>query len=172
MNFQTKIKWQVITFLALGIVQSIAASIVLNGGFEDVSVTSTRFHLSNSEFNAIVANTTAWGTTNNYSGDKDGPTIYGTLNLVGPDNANYHSPQSGNWSVVLFTDPNSYYDAISLELESPLVAGISYTLDFDAIAELSRPSQIFIGLSENPVQFGTHVFDASPSRKRMGAFYS
>src|SRR5215208_2980775 len=127
-----------------------AASIILNGDVEDNTSSSSEFNLSNANFNAIVADATAFGT-----GDE--------IDLVTGTDFGI-APESGDWKLGLHTSSLSgFFDAFSFDLSSAIVAGTSYDLELFAALHPDRPTgTVEIGVSSSATAFGTLVFSATP----------
>jgi hypothetical protein len=136
--------------IALALLTSQArGNLVLNGDFENNSAASSIFNMSNSSFDAVVADATAFGTAEE-------------LDLVTGNDFGI-PPQSGNWKVGLHTQPIGTFDAFSLTLSSALVVGESYNLKFYAAADINFLSGVDVGLSTSATDFGTLHFIALPA---------
>jgi hypothetical protein len=148
------LKVQRLVFFAvflLGAKTADAASIILNGDFENNSASATQFNMANAAFNATVADATAFSTAEE-------------IDLVtGLDFG--IAPQSGDWKLGLHTQNNGDFDAFSLGLSSGVVGGNSYDLQFyGALLGLgSLPGPIEIGLSNSATAFGTLIFSGTPA---------
>jgi hypothetical protein len=121
-----------------------AQELVINGTFANNTAGSTRFNLTNANFNATVASCTAFGTA------QETDLIYGTD--LGPQ------PPVGNIKIGLHTQPTGQFDAFSATLNAPVVAGRTYLLQFDT-ANLN-PTAIEVGISNSPTAFGTLCYTA------------
>jgi hypothetical protein len=125
------------------------ANILLNGDFESNSASATLYNLSNTNFNAVVANVTAFGTA-------------GEIDLV--MNGDYGiSPQSGNWKLGVHTQSGGNFDGFTFDLLSPIVSGVAYELTFYAAKNIfaTLPSEIQIGISNSSTDFGALIFQGS-----------
>lgn len=125
------------------------ANLILNGDFEDHTATSRASNLSNSEFNALMSNATAFGEANEIDLQSGG--------------------QSGDWSLSLHTQATEFggsFDAFSLNLSSGVIASnlyqlVFYAWDFSFGGDFNF--QIEIGLSNTATSFGSLLYSASTS---------
>lgn len=134
----------------------IGGNLVINGDFED-NAAGCNSNQSNANFNALVANATAYG----------GAMELDVYDYTGVGDCIYGSPPiSGTTKVALHrqgaTGPT---DAFSLHLSAPVVAGQSYRLTF--LAEVNTQfspdvGDVVVGLSSSPISFGTEIFRATP----------
>ncbi len=130
------------------------ANLVLNGDFENNGALAgvSQYNLTNAEFGALVPDTTAYGT----SGELD---LYTAGSGYEPD------PQSGSWEVRLHGNGGDLFDAFSLRLSSPVVAGASYALRFHVAGDLGMnpvaPLSIKVGLSDDAGAFGTWLYTSA-----------
>lgn len=134
------------------------ANLILNWDFENNSATETFFNLTNSDFNALVPDVTAFGSAEEID------LVTGTGFGI--------APQSGAWKLGLHSQAigDNGPDAFSMALSSPILIGTSYDLSFFAaryqgvLGDL--PSSFEIGLSSISTAFGTTIYAAgatSPS---------
>jgi hypothetical protein len=129
-----------------------AASIILNGDFENNTETGSQFNVFDVTFNVIVANATAFGTANE-------------IDLVTASDFGI-APQSGAWKLGLHTQTGGSFDGFSFGLSSAVVSGASYDLGFfgalldPQFGAVSGP--IEIGLSNDSGVFGTLVYSGTP----------
>ncbi|HVP56058.1 MAG TPA: PEP-CTERM sorting domain-containing protein [Candidatus Eisenbacteria bacterium] len=128
---------------------SSASNLILNGDFENTSAGTTQFNLSNAAFNALMPNVTAFGTAQEI--DIITSTDFGI------------APESGNWKLGIHTQSGGAYDAFSMTLSSPLVAGNTYSLQFFGAQLSGFVADIIIGVSNSPTSFGTQIFSAVPT---------
>ena len=116
----------------------------INGDFELNSSQGTQINLTNADFNSFMSNCNGFGTDGNLD------IIYSTL-FSG-------SPNSGNWFVAL---TGGGTDALSLELNLPLITGNSYKIIFyDKKDAISYAFPIEIGLSTSNNNFGETIYTA------------
>lgn len=94
-------------------VQTLIAQDFLNGNFEINSAGGDQINISNSLFNSLMPNTTAYGT-------------FGNMDIV-TSSSYCAGAQSGNWFVCL---TGGETDAVTMALSSPLLAGQTYTMSF------------------------------------------
>ena len=127
-----------------------AASILLNGDFENTSFVTTQFNLSNASFNAGMPNLFAFG------GAQEIDVVTGVAFGI--------APESGNWKVGLHRQVNGATDAFAFGLSSGIVAGQSYTLSFwlAGLDSASPLGEVVFGISGNSTSFGTQIFAATP----------
>jgi hypothetical protein len=124
-------------------------NLLLNGNFENNSASASS-QLSNAQFNAVVADATAFGSADEI--DLITSTDFGI------------APQSGNWKIGLHNQlATGFNDAFSATLSSPVVAAGSYHLRFFAALFGQREGPLEIGLSNSPTNFGTLIFSATPA---------
>jgi hypothetical protein len=131
-------------------------NLILNGDFENTTVTDCAYNLTNAEFNSVMADAFAFGLAEQLDVMND-PTGCGYL---GP-------PVSGTVKLGMSSDGTpGQIDAFSLALSSPVVSGLTYTVSFygwqwgRSFAPDIGPVQI--GLSNDAYVFGTQVFEATP----------
>jgi hypothetical protein len=114
----------------------------INGDFEINSSQGTQINLANADFNSFMSNCYGFGTDGNLD------IIYSTL-FSG-------SPNSGNWFVAL---TGGGTDALSLELNLPLITGNNYEIIFyDKKDAISSAFPIEIGLSTTNNSFGETIY--------------
>ncbi|MEW6468822.1 MAG: PKD domain-containing protein [Bacteroidota bacterium] len=123
------------------------AQTFLNGSFENHTATVDQINLSNGAFNAIMANTVAFGS-------------FGDMDII--TSATYCGlAQDRCWYVAL---TGSTTDAITMELSAPLVTGNSYTISFfdkgcwGTFSGSAPPVEV--GLSTVPGALGTPIYNA------------
>lgn len=113
------------------------ANMIINGDFENNTAAGTMYNMSNAEFSSVVANATAFGTSEE-------------LDLVATGSGWGIDPESGSWKVGLHqrTDNLTHVDAFSFDLSSPVISGNTYDLQFFAAGIYGYPlGQVEIGLS-------------------------
>lgn len=141
---------RLLLFLFLIGTSNARANFILNGDFEDNTATSTQFNLTNSSFNAIVANATSFNAGQ------------GEIDLVTSNDFGI-APQSGDWKLGLHTSAiPGYFDVFSFDLSSMVVAGNIYSLQFFGAEDVGYVGEIEIGLSSTATDFGTLIRTASP----------
>jgi hypothetical protein len=138
----------IVVLLAFCVV-SPASNLILNGDFENNTAGTTQFNLSNAAFNGFMPNVTAFGTAQEID------IITGTDFGI--------APESGNWKLGIHTQTGGPYDAFSMTLSSPMVAGNTYSLQFFAALESGLVADIEIGVSNSPTSFGTQIFTGIPT---------
>lgn len=119
---------------------------VINGSFEMNSM-DCGINLVNNDFNAHVANVTAFG------GQSEIDLLSGSCG--------YGSPPDGEFFIALYN--NTFSDALTFDLTSPLNAGKLYKLRFAArLGEgfSDQTSKVEVGLSNSKDSFGTSIFDS------------
>lgn len=125
------------------------ANLILNGSFEQNNASDTQYNMTNALFNSTVSNVTAFGNAEEIDLIQGNP--YGL------------APTDGRWKLAIHRRfaPDGPVDAFALHLSSPVIAGQSYTLEFDAHAETSFDpglGPVEIGLSSSATSFGTLIF--------------
>lgn len=133
----------------IGVARADAASIILNGDFENNTAPGTLFNMGNAQVDATVADVTAFGTAQE-------------IDLV-TGLAFGIAPQSGNWKLGMHTQDLGAFDAFSFDLSANVVSGQSYTLSFWAAQSPGLLSGVEIGLSSSATSFGTLIFTANPT---------
>lgn len=126
------------------VTHTIQAQNFLNGSFENTTAPiSCQYNLSNAAFNGYMADVNAYG-----AGQEMDILIVNCYNTLIPD---------GIRAVGLADSPS---DEIAMTLTTPLVAGNSYTISFQAYSEVSfRPTgPIQIGASTTNNAFGTLLY--------------
>jgi hypothetical protein len=132
----------------------------MNGDFEVNQAIGCDFNLTNAAFDAEVAHATAFGTADEIDV------------MRSATGCGYIAPYSGITKVAIHRQsvPNGKYDAFSLDLSMPVVAGQKYHLQFFAYADtLSEPNTgaVEVGLSSSPTDFGTLVATGYPGSSYM-----
>ena len=124
----------------------------LNGDFEVNTAGVNHINLTNSQYNAMMSNSFAFG--NWLGGGPNG----GDMDII-TTNAYCNYPQHGNWYVALTGDGS---DAISLKLSSPLIQGNTYTISyydrFCNFAGTYTAQPFEIGVSTIDSLFGDSVY--------------
>jgi hypothetical protein len=133
-------------------------NLVINGDFEANLATGCSFNLSNSNFNLMMSNCTAFGLQNEIDIQDSACT---SPPYMGSD------PASGRWFISLTTNPaNQFTDALSLHLSTSLNAGTSYYISYFEKADSSfvtSNDSLIIGVSSNSLTFGTQIFSSLPA---------
>jgi PEP-CTERM motif len=126
-------------FLGAGLLlaQQTQANLILNGDFENNTAGVTVFNVSAGSF-TYLPTVTEYGSADEIDIINDG-----SFGL---------SPQSGLWKLGLHTQTGGAFDAFTLGLSTPIVAGNSYTLSFYSASETASPvnglaGNVIIGLS-------------------------
>ena len=107
----------------------------INGSFENTTSSGCDYNNSNSEFNSIMPNVIAFGNAEEIDILR--------LNCLG-----LASIPDGDIAIMLhgFHIDENRFDAISLELSSPLISGNTYTIDFKA-RSIGNIGSLLIGVS-------------------------
>lgn len=139
---------KILLAICLLITARLNAQSFLNGSFENNSYTSCEINSSNSSYNLFMSHSHAFGT-------------YNTIDIL-DSTCNYGFAENGNWFLWLGTNfAASTYDAISLELDNPLVIGNTYKITYydKSFFGSSIGSDILhIGYSYNDSTFGTPIY--------------
>lgn len=139
-------------------------NLIVNGDFENNTAATCEFNLTNSEFNAKMANVTAFGTAQEIDIMKGQCGVQGSV------------PQSGTTKIAIHTKSQAEggaFDAFSFQLSQPLIAGATYTLQFYAQTVLQFDPDIAaveVGLSNSDTSFGTLIFSGVPSTEGWTQF--
>jgi hypothetical protein len=152
----------------LAVAASAAAqhNLTLNGDFERNTTAECDFNLSNLAFTANMPACQGFGTTQAGNGEID----------VMEASCGYGPPApSGVTKVgIAANGDGSGFDAFSIRLGGPLVAGASYRLTFQAYAHVSdfspQVGAVQVGLSQGAAQFGVQVAEFVPSPVTWSAF--
>lgn len=139
-------------FLGLAAATRTQANLIINGDIENNTASGSQFNMSNATFNAIVADATAFGTSEE-------------IDLITALDFGI-APQSGNWKLGLHqrTKAPTQVDAFSFDLSSSVVSGNTYNLQFYAAGLYNVPfGPVEIGLSDNATSFGTLIFSGTPT---------
>jgi hypothetical protein len=146
---------------------------IINGSFENNTAISYIWNLTNAQYNATIASSSAIGLSNigEISLFKTGGGIYywDTTYVV--------KAQEGDWFItpgaigITYIDVNGdtlpgwdYYDAFSLELDDTLIIGSWYTLSFYSKYKTPLggyptylPGRVSVGMSHYPDSFGVVI---------------
>ena len=124
----------------------------LNGDFEINTAVTDQINLTNSQYDSLMTNSTAFG--NHNGGGVNG----GNMDII-TSNTFCGAAQNGNWYVALTSGGT---DAISLSLSSSLIAGNTYEISFydRSCFPYTAGSPIKIGVSTTNNTFGNLVFTA------------
>ena len=139
-----------IAILTLIISNPIFSQTILNGDFENNTVSTCSYNLSNTDFNSYMQNVIAFG-----------PPGQVDIQTTGC----YGNPQNGNWFIGLGAQSSGGHDEVSLELSSPLVMGFQYELTFWAKANNTFTTafdSIEIGLSATSTNTGSPILVIMP----------
>jgi hypothetical protein len=123
-------------------------NLILNGSFEDNTANVTMFNMSNAEFNAIVANATAFGDAEE-------------IDLILGTGGFGLAPIDGDWKLAIHRQAGGATDAFSFDLMNSIVAGTTYRLEFwaHAVTDFDPGTEpVQIGISTSATSFGTLVF--------------
>ena len=141
-----------------------AATIILNGSFESNTAVASMFNMTNTTFNATVADATAFGTSTGIGG-------LGEIDLVTSTDFGI-APQDGNWKLGLHQQLSGA-DAFSLSLTEGIVGGSTYDLQFyGARNSGSSVGTLEIGVSNSATSFGTLVFSGTPTSVASWTLFS
>ena len=117
----------------------------INGDFEDNTATTDQINLTNPVFTAAMANTEAFGT-------------FGNCDIITSGTWGGGGAQNGDWYVAL---TGGGTDIISMELNTPLVSGQTYSFSFwDRKEPLYTCFPVEIGVSNSSSDFGESVYVA------------
>ncbi len=133
-----------LVFMLLLFTKTTKSQSFLNGNFEltSASVGNDEINLSNDAWNQKMRHSRAFGT-------------YGDMDIISTGTYN-GMPQDGSFFVA-FTGGGT--DAISMDLSSPVKQGETYTISFwDRASSSYTPQPFEIGLSNDPLSFGTPVY--------------
>lgn len=145
---------KLILFLIINFILLIRISFsqtILNPSFENVNSPPCAYNLSNSAFNAVILNVTAFGT-------------YGDCDIIN-STCPYGTAHQGDWFIGLSVNNVAplLYDAIAVKLSSPLIAGFTYQFSFYQKKDTGYSSNpLEIGYSVNGSTQGTVVTTVSP----------
>jgi hypothetical protein len=135
-----KIKLLAAIILGVGVINNVKGQTILNPSFENVNSGPCAYNLNNSTFNGLILNVTAFGT-------------YENCDIIN-SSCGYGTAQQGDWFVGLSVPPGGIlYDAITMELSSPLQAGQTYSLSFYQKKDA--------GYDSNPIHIGYSLTDTS-----------
>jgi len=129
-----------------------------NGSFENTTATACTKTLSNNQFNGKLTHVTAFG--NFYNGINK---PLGKTSLHDSDCCVI--PQHGNWCIGLRASFNPSFDAVALELTTPLDSGQLYYISFYVYGNLSfRNFMLNVDVGESLVDtnFGTQIHTVTP----------
>lgn len=144
---------------ALAVAVASGTNMVQNGNFEDNTAGVTQFNLSHAAFDGFMANAASFGTTPE-------------LDIVtGLDFG--VAPQSGDWKVGMHQLNDTSYDAFSLSLSTPVVAGQQYTVTFWGVGYSTFvPATLLIGLSSSATVFGTEIASGTSTQSSTWTEFS
>ena len=130
-------------------------NMILNGDFEVSSYEpGCHFNQSNGDITTSVAGITAWGEANEIDYMNDGS----DCGYAGP-------PQSGEAKLAIHRQSIlDAADSFCFELDSPVVAGVTYTASFYVQANTDFEPDVGaveIGLAEDATSFGTFIFSGA-----------
>lgn len=122
-------------------------NLVVNGDFEDYSGGLCDTDLTNAAFTAMMADATGFGAADEID-------VYSDQACPGPP------APSGETLVRIRGQADGDFDAFSLRLAPPVVAGSSYDLRFLVMADALSPSlgRVQIGLSSDAVNAGVPIY--------------
>ena len=121
-------------------INTVRAQTILNPSFENVSAPGCSYNLTNSAFNSYMSNVYAFGT-------------YENCDIIN-SSCGYGIAQDGNWFIALSVPPTGgVFDAIAVELSSPMQAGQTYELSFYQKKDL--------GYNSNPLDIGYSDTDST-----------
>ena len=135
-----------------------SANLIVNGGFESNSASSTRYNLTNAELSAMVDGVTAFGSASE-------------IDIITTGNVAYPDPLEGDWSLALNNYLGLSIDAFSFSLLSPLAVGFQYQLDFRAVCGTPNPATVLVGISNSATDFGQQIY-ATPILEETPGLYS
>lgn len=147
-----------IVWFSFSINQCLCQSFI-NGDFEFNTSVGCDYNLIDSVFNTRISNVTAFG--KGYAGSPGG--YVGEIDIQ--TSGCYITPQNGNWCLGLASDTLTTSDAITIELDSSLSAGINYKLSFYIYGNTSFNStmaNIEIGETLSDTLFGILIDSITP----------
>lgn len=124
---------------------------IINGSFEGNNASACLFNMSNSSFNSAMEDCFAFGFWD--QADFEGLDIMNNSCSAG-------TAQDGDYFIGLevSTSPMIEFDALSMSLNTPLVAGTSYTVSFyTRTIDVNSTNIINIGYSSTNNSFGTLI---------------
>lgn len=131
-------------------------NLVINGDLEDTTAVACQFNLKNAKFDLHMAHATAFGKAQE-------------LDIIQTPECTTRGfgfpAQSGHFKVGLHQKEEIHpkVDAFALELSSPVIAGLDYTLTFYSSLELPETAgPVEVGLTSVPTEFGTLVASVLP----------
>jgi hypothetical protein len=135
----------------------------INGDFESNTSVGCEYNLIDNLFNTRISNVTAFGkgyawAFGGYVGEIDIQTSGCNI-----------TPQNGNWCLGLSSDTASTSDAITIELDSNLSAGINYELSFYIFGNTSFDNtlaNIEVGESLSDTLFGKLISSITPETNK------
>jgi hypothetical protein len=141
--------------VAVGVMGAIAgtasaANLAFNGGFENNTAGGTQYNLSNTSFNALMADVTACGAAQE-------------VDIMLGDGGFGPEAVEGKWKIAIHRQSGGATDAIAMALSQPLVAGQSYNLGFFAAAAADfdpNNGPVLVGVSGVSNAFGTQVYSS------------
>jgi len=120
----------------------------VNGSFETTTSTGCDYNMNNNVFNSKMSNTNAFG-------------IYKKIDIV-ESGCFVPSIPDGTHAVSIANNPAdpTQGEAIALEITTPLTAGDSYKIIFDAIAitDFGPQGDLLVGASTSNELFGATIF--------------
>jgi hypothetical protein len=140
-------------------------NLVLNGGFEQTTAVGCDYNLTNASLSERLAHAIGFGTAEEIDLLKNPA----GCSPSGP-------PHSGEVLIAVHSQTTGGpFDAVAMELASPVVAGASYQLTFFGRSnleniQLDRNRPIDIGLSNDPNSFGTLVLQGTPTLETWQEF--
>jgi hypothetical protein len=137
--------------LALAVHAAHGQGMIFNASFEDTAAAGSRFNLTNDEFNALMADATAFG-------DSFGA---GEVDIMLGGAGFGDAPVYGQWKIGLAHDGGAEgVDAIALGVFEPILAGRTYDLTLVAQSVITADLAavpLEIGVSSRPDDFGRLV---------------
>lgn len=133
----------------MSLVGHVSGQTLLNGSFESYAG-ACQYNIPNATFNAGMPSTVGFG-------------IASQLDIIA-SSCGFGSAQQGNWFVAMAVDiSNSQNDAFSMQLNTPLVNGASYTLSwYDRGWSPYATNVQEVGISSSNNSFGTSLFTTPP----------
>lgn len=142
-----------IIFVSLLITDAYCQTII-NGDFETNTASTCQWNLVNPTYNNFMSN--SWGFGNNGSSGLD----------IQKSSCGYANSPSNVWFVSIAWTPGWGTDALSLKIDSNLIAGNTYQIGYyDYGSNYNGPfvTPLIIGLSLDSLTFGDTIYSSLPS---------
>jgi len=127
---------------------------IINGDFEINSAPTCEWNMTNPSYNNFMSN--SWGFGNNTSSGID----------IQRTSCGYSNSPSNTWFVSICWTPGSGTDALSLKIDTNLIAGNTYQIgyyDYSSDDFGYSLTALIIGLSIDSLTFGDSIYSSLPS---------